>query len=515
MSVLILGIGAVVVVIGILNAQRGRKVITQGALVPGQFAGAAVEAVANGLDHWLMMFSPSDPFSIRDLLVGGVLILGRTSSGKTSSSGRVLGESIVAYPKSAMVIVAAKPEDLSMWREIFRKQRRENDLIEVSPTSGRRCNFLDYEMQHDGEPRNLTQFIMTVSESLGRGGNKEGKDPFWKPQKERLIYNAIVVLKLAKSKITAPDLQKFIITAALKADQLTDPSWQKSFHNECLAEAYAKSKSPVEAHDCQLAMDYWCGEYPNMAEKTRTSILADVMATLHVFNTGIVRELVSGDTNVSPDDLKNGKSIIINLPPSEYGEAGLFVGAGWKYLVQRMVLRIHAKEDDPIIGIWADEAHQAINSFDHSFTAQSRSRKGFMVFLSQSLASFYANVPGKSGEHEVNALLANFGTKIIHPLACNNTATWAQESVGKSLQTFGGGSMQRGESLYDECMGNGNRFTPSWNAHFEHILQANEFFQGRTGGPENGYTCDAIVIKSGERFSNGQYWLRTSFPQQR
>ena len=37
---------------------------------------------------------------------------------------------------------------------------------------------------------------------------------------------------------------------------------------------------------------------------------------------------------------------------------------------------------------------------------------------------------------------------------------------------------------------------------------------GRTGGPDNGYVCDAVVLKSGEPFRvNGMNYMRRQFSQ--
>jgi hypothetical protein len=93
------------------------------------------------------------------------------------------------------------------------------------------------------------------------------------------------------------------------------------------------------------------------------------------------------------------------------------------------------------------------------------------------------------------------------------TAEYASSLVGKSLQTFIGGSMAPAESLYDELMGH-SKFTGTFSEHYENVLQPNAFMSGlRTGGAENGYMVDAIVIRSGETFSNGANWLRVAFGQ--
>lgn len=172
-----------------------------------------------------------------------------------------------------------------------------------------------------------------------------------------MIYNAVQVVKLATGGVSAPDIQRFITTAAHNPAQLSAPEWQGQFHNQCMAAAFNKPKSAIETHDYQLATDYWLGEFPEMADKTRSSILTGVMGILHVFNTGVVRELVSTTTNVTPDDILAGQWLLVNMAPAEWGDFGALAAAGWKYLLQRQVLRRQAKLEDNVVVIWADEYH--------------------------------------------------------------------------------------------------------------------------------------------------------------
>ncbi len=51
------------------------------------------------LDRPLLWWTDHDPFTIRDLLNGGVCITGRAGSGKTSSSGLTIAEAIVSLGK--------------------------------------------------------------------------------------------------------------------------------------------------------------------------------------------------------------------------------------------------------------------------------------------------------------------------------------------------------------------------------------------------------------------------------
>jgi hypothetical protein len=45
------------------------------------------------------------------------------------------------------------------------------------------------------------------------------------------------------------------------------------------------------------------------------------------------------------------------------------------------------------------------------------------------------------------------------------------------------------------------------------VLQDQQFMIGRTGGPENSYVADAVVVKSGEPFASGMNYLRVAFSQ--
>ena len=149
------------------------------------------------------------------------------------------------------------------------------------------------------------------------------------------------------------------------------------------------------------------------------------MGILHVFNTGVVRELVSTTTNVTPDDMFRGKWVLMDMSPAEWGDIGKFISSGWKYLTQRAVLRRHATDGDAIHVIWCDEAQQFVNSHDAHYLAQCRSHKGCMVYLTQSLHSYYSAMQGEKGRHHADALLTNFHHKVFHALGDEQTGDWA------------------------------------------------------------------------------------------
>lgn len=469
--------------------------------------------VADKLDTPMMAWGPNDNLTVRDLLNGGISIIGRAGSGKTSSSGRMIGTAVIQLPRSGGLILAAKPEDLEMWKAMFEKEGRKDDLLVFGPDQPLRFNLLSYVLSSGGNTRDVTKCVTTVGESLRSSDTKGGEDgSFWDREAERMIYNAVEMVRLATGSVSAPDIQRFINSAPMLPEQIQTEEWQAGYCNECIFGAFTKEKTRIEEHDFELAREYWLTEYPNMADKTRSSILVHVLGILHVFNTGVVRELVSTETNVSPDDMFNGKWVIVDMSPAEWGDTGALVSAGWKYLVEKAVLRRKTDDSSNVVVIWCDEAAQFVNSFDAHFITQCRSHKGCLVFLTQSLHSYYAALKGEGGKNQAEALLTNFSTRIFHAVGDAQTAEWAAKMLGKRREAMVSTSMNPSQDMYLELLGM-QQVRTSAAEHYEMVLQENTFMHGlRTGGPPD-FIADAIVIRSGLPFANGASYLWVAFSQ--
>ncbi|MBX9655577.1 type IV secretory system conjugative DNA transfer family protein [bacterium] len=471
---------------------------------------------ARGLDRPLLWWTRRDAFRVRDLLNGGLLILGITGSGKSSSSGKKIARAIVADRNSYGLVLAAKPEDLPMWQEIFRKTGQSKRLLVFDGAKSRlRLNFLEEAARH-GDAREITKVITTIGETLASGDRGRGGEnaAFFLAQQERAIHHAVELLLAAHGKVTSNDLQQFIATAATSRQQISQEDWRTQFHNKCIQAAHAARLSPRKRHDIQQATDFWCGEWSGMADRMRSSILAGVMGTLFVFNNGLVHELVSTTSNFTFEQLRRKRQwLLVNMAPSEYGDSGRFVGAGFKYLMQRHVLRMTAGAKDPFHICWCDEAQNWTNQFDAEYLAQCRSHRGCMVFLTQSVHSFHTAMRSEDSKHQTLSLLGNFSHRVFHALGDIETAQWASETLGRRIETHFGGSTQPAESVFDEFFGV-DRTTSSFSEQYAPVLQPNEFMNGlRTGGPGNGYQCDAIIIRPGMPFSNGENFLFTTFSQ--
>jgi hypothetical protein len=255
---------------------------------------------------------------------------------------------------------------------------------------------------------------MTLSEVMMRGDGRSGNSTsqFYITAQQRCIQMIVTALQLAGESITVANIHRFLMTAARTPTELRVQKWRQQYHAQVMDKAFKAAKTPNQALDFQLVFDFWAREWPGLMDKdTRGNILATVQNVLSLLNTGMVREMIAGDTNCSPMDVLNGKWMLVNFPPSTYGDAGKLISTGWKQLVQQAILARKATEKSPFCVIWCDEAHQVVTSGatgDSSFIAQCRSHKGALIFLTQSVASFYAAMKGEAGRHQADALLANF-----------------------------------------------------------------------------------------------------------
>lgn len=463
------------------------------------------------LDDELCRWTGKDIFSVRSLLAS-CLGIGATGSGKSSGAARWLAEAIMHHKRSSCLVLAAKPEDADDWRRYAVNAERE--LVVFEPDGDWRFGLLDFIQREGGDARQVTRCLMSIGETL-RGSDTNGREDgdFWEREQERAIYHSLVVLKLAEGHISGPALQEFLTGAPITREEMGSDQWKAGRHNEWMRAAYHAKKTKREEHDFDLAKKYFQVELPGMADRTRSSIMVGVFGLLHQFNTGIVRELLSEGTNVTPRAmLDEGKTILVNLPPAKYGDTGNFVNAAWKFATQWTVLRRKAIPEDFYNVIFVDEAQQFVNQFDGHYLAQCRSHLGCMVYFAQSRDAFFSAL-GTHSEHKANALLANFNLKILNAVGTPEDAKWCSDLAGREIKTMYGGSVTPTGGLWEQAFGKDN-LTSSFSTHFEPVLEPKVFMHGlRTGGAKNRYVVDAILVKTGEAFADGRNWMQVSFSQ--
>jgi hypothetical protein len=431
---------------------------------------------------------------------------------------------------AGMLVCTAKPDERSVWEGYCREAGRQDDLVVVSPGSGLCFNFLDYELKRPGIGAGLTENIVGVLANImevadrgsGKGGGRDDEG-YWRRANRQLCRNAIDLVGIAKGRITIDDLYRAVISAPTSMEQLRSEEWRRG--SACfrwLTEADKRPKTPRQQIDFGLIADYFLVEWPALSDKTRSVILSTFTSAADVLQRGVLRELFSGETTITPLAVEEGKVIVIDLPPLEFREVGGLAQSLWKYSFQRSIERRDVKASPRPAVLWCDEAQHVVTSQDMQFLTTCRAARVATVMISQNISNFYAALGGgDKGKAEADSLLANLNTKVFCANGDPVTNSWAADLIGRSRQNMANGSASYGDDIGSALgdffgLAGAGQSSGGFSEVFEYEIQPREFSLLRTGGPANKGHVDTVVFQNGRVFKQtGRPWLPVTFRQQR
>lgn len=463
------------------------------------------------LDNPLLYLSPADPLTIRSLCEG-VQVFGGTGSGKTSGSGAALARAFLRAGFGGLVM-CAKPEERRLWERYAREAGREQHLVILSPDQPWRFNFLDYERSRPGsgggQTENIVELIIKMLEIAEGKQQMVGGDQFWTRAMKEMLRNAISLLTLAGERLTLDAIARLISEAPQEAAQLDDEAWRdSSFCAAVIARAETATHTERDAHDFHMGARYWLQQFPALADRTRTSIVATYTSVADVLLHGIAWELFGTSSNLVPEiTFRNGAIIILDLPIQEYFEVGRICQGIVKYMFQRAVLQRNVDQHPRPVFLWADESQNFVSSYDFRFQAVARSARACTVYLTQNISNYYS-VLGAHARDEAHAMLGNLQTKIFHANSDHPTNQYAAEIIGQAWTTTHNYSTGNRES-------SGQQSSAGGSESVQYKVLPSRFTTLRTGGPHNGWEVDALVFQGGRVWqANGDTWLPVVFRQQ-
>lgn len=516
------------------------------------------------LDAPLLQITATDYFTVRDALQG-VAVFGGIGSGKSSGSGRAVA---LAYLKAGMggLVLVAKPEEVDQWREYCARTGRTNSLI-VFDGKHQRFNFLAYELARlgGGGINAIIECLMRVFEIATAASASPGKagEAFWEDTKRQVFRNSVPVIHAAQGTVTIEMILRFIRSAPRSADDMCDPKWQ---HSSFFYECFAKAAGRIDDATGEQAVAYWKYDFAQLDAKTRGNIVISLTTTLDRFNHGWLKGAFCSDTTIVPDLCFNGAVIVLAMPALTHNEDGIIAQQLFKYVWQRAMLARNALPERfqkrPVF-LYADEAQYFVNSYDAEFLSTCRGSRVAVVFLSQSLPTYYAKIGGDNARDRAHHLLGNFATRIWHNNACAETNEWAAKTIGRGLQargsfnegtgtstnrgmntgegtswgrsSGGGGSYSHGQSggssgsswhsgstsggsdNWGRNRGIGTSISTShgYSEQMDYVVEPGEFGSMlRTGGSANGKRVTAFWYQAGRRFNrSGNNLLLAEFIQ--
>jgi len=461
------------------------------------------------LDLRLVRFSErrEDIWTLGDA-VQGVAIFGELGSGKTSGSGKHLA---LKYLENGFggLVMCSDIDEANLWRGYLNRVGREQDGRFFSVDNGFTFNFLDYESRTSGIDfaENLVTLLVDIASIQKRTEASGAEAHFWLPQKKKLLRNAITLLLLTGEPVRLRTLYEMIVSAPRDAHQAESNDWRdKSFLFGLLEQGNKKAGSHPE---WKLITNYWLLERPNMPAKTRETIDADFTGMFDPLTRGKIGALFGTGTNLTPQDIIDGKVIVIDIPVARYREVGQFAALIWSQMFQRAVdRRSYVAPNGRPVFLWQDEAHYFTIDQDAVFQATTARKKGCAVVrLTQNLPNFL-DAYGRDGKNKVETLLGNHATKIFHRNSDPATNEWASRVIAKetgykhslstsgSVQSTGGFNSQASVSEVEEDS-----------------CPPKQFVGLKNGGPRNGNVVEGILFQSGRLWNRDQRWCVRRFRQ--
>ena len=463
----------------------------------------------------------TDSWRIRDACEG-VMIFGGTGSGKTSGSGAALARAYLGAGFGGLVL-CTKPEEPAQWRQYCAETGRAGDRIGFggSEAPDLSFNFMDHEARRGGDgaglTENLVQLFVEVASLGAENGAGRGGDPFWERAMRSLIRNCIDLLILSEGPVSLHGISAILQSAPADPAQAKSPEWRAS--SECwrrLESATALSKGRPSAWDAHEVRAYWSEHFPALGDRTRGSIVAMFTTLAEPVMRGRMRELFCGETTLAPEQVLDGRVIVVELPLKEWGEVGRFAAVLWKYCVQKAIERRgdNASGLGRPVFIWADECQYFVSRHDTLFQSTARSSRAATVYLTQNYPNLVAALGGSAaGRSQIDSLMGNLGTKFFHANSDRDTNQFAADLVGKRLQAFR--SAGAGTNLgFGGSAGFGSSAHHGVSEHVDYEIQPREWAVLAKGGPENGFQTEALIFQNGRTWGPaGRTWQKVAFGQ--
>ncbi len=475
----------------------------------------------------LLKLSPVDPWRLEQA-VSGVIILGATRSGKTSGPFKHIIRSFLRSQFGG-IFFCVKPEAAGEYLEYIESEGRSADVVLFGPKYKQEFNFLTYEAgraQGKAVVENIVQLLLQSAQVLSKKyGHGKGDDYFENAMKQ-ILRNCLEVLLASEEEIRLDRVLEMVQNLPSNRNDVQEP--EKFLPLQLLEQAEAK-QIPERAQGLKLARGYFTNEWPALGDRTRSSVSTTLTGVLDCLLRYPLNDLFGQGITVSPDNVLQGKIIIVDVPINENYDFGEIAAVLWKTAVQRAILarpELRAKNPAAIRPVFlaGDECQYFVSSGDVLFATTCAAARGISVYATQSLELLFQKM-GSDGnaQSSVLALLGNLRNRFICNVDDPRTQTWVADTIGKIIlrrktesesstyQPGGGG----GGNLFSAAVGSHSFNRSSSEAEqVDYEMQPSTLARLKQGGHRYRKKVEAIITSAGTPFNaTGKIWMKATFDQ--
>ena len=252
-------------------------------------------------------------------------------------------------------------------------------------------------------------------------------------------------------------------------------------------------------NESSLAVEYFTRDYPNL-ERLQSSVAATVSGVVEYLRRQPLAGLFSGVSTFTMHDLLHaGKICVVGMPTQGSRALGISPVEGKiaNAILQFCFCRAATQaQRESNVFLISDECQETVTRELMRQLAVLREYRTTTVLLTQNLAVLDARV----GREAREGILGDIKTKVFLQQNHAETREWAAQQIGKAkfmrkseTTTWGKGKPQHSETrqLVDDY-----RAAPA------------EFAKLKTGGPQNNYVVESIVLKGGAAWRSRWHQLK-------
>lgn len=431
------------------------------------------------------------PMRMRDLLQG-CLIIGGTGSGKTTCAARILID-LLRVPTTGAALLAVKRDEPEHLGKCIRLANRQADVIRIGREHIAECRinalWLAYEPNRSVEAAvHLLDCLIEVAEGGSRGGG-DGKDKFFR-------RSALNVCRFVLN-ILCPLGEQYVNFNNL-GDVAKDAPHGAAYKGALAALTAGWAKlSPEQAKDANRARCYFEGPWADLANETKSGILANISVLVESFGSYPLRELLTTSGPLRPEwAWERGKVFLFCDSIQRYGQDARILQCAWKFLLQGALVRRDTRANDHWFLTWQDEGAQLIlREYDEQFQSTARSYLCANVILLQNLNQIYHALGDKDA---AASYVSNLRQRVVmqgDAASVKDICGW----FGEGLRVVPGGGESKGFDPTDIWASD----SPQSGARFEYapLVKPEDISSLRPGGPHG--WAGAIVYRAGTPFRSG------------
>ena len=344
-----------------------------------------------------------------------ILAMAGVGTGKTTLA-RTIARAMLRDRFGGLTL-CVKQSQIEEFRSSCIAEGRERDMLILAPSQGQVFNPLAGESSSVEAAALVAELAEVLAARVGRGGENEA---FWQAQLGIILRNLFILCRLSHGRHDLLQTAEIFDGRANTLAELSDPTWQKG---SPMAAALLVARSSNDT-DARLAVEYFTRAFPTHGDRLQGSLAATVSSVFDHLRRSPLRELFTGESTFTMDDLlDHGKICVVGLPALDSAD-GRLANALMQFCFCRAATRRPRRHYS---FLFSDECQETISRELMRKLAVLREFKVASVMLTQNLAV----LDDRIGETAREGFCGLMGLKIFGPQGHAATRQWAAEQIGK------------------------------------------------------------------------------------